>query len=80
VEVVSPNDTSEEVDEKVIEWLKAGVRLVWVVSPALKTVRIHRPRTAGNGSVSLLLAEDTITGEDVIPGFSAKVAEFFDAD
>src|SRR6516164_2607030 len=42
VEVVSPNDLYEEVDEKVEEWLAAGVQLVWVVSPRLRTVTVHR--------------------------------------
>ena len=33
VEVVSPNDTVYELDEKVEEYLAASVRLVWVVNP-----------------------------------------------
>jgi Uma2 family endonuclease len=78
VEVVSPNDTSEEVDEKVQEWLAAGVPLVWVVSPAIRAVRVYRPRTAPNGRVSLLSFDDTISGEDVLPGFSCPVREFFE--
>src|SRR5262249_3516105 len=43
VEVVSPNDTYSEVEEKVQEYLRAGVRLVWVVDPPTKSVRVHRP-------------------------------------
>ncbi len=78
VEVVSPNDTAEEVDEKVFEWLRAGVPLVWVVSPGVQTVRIHRPRTAAGGPVSILSDDDVLTGEDVLPGFSCPVREVFD--
>ena len=78
VEVVSPNDTSEEVDSKAMLWLEAGSRLVWIVSPANQTVRIHRPRSAANGPISILSAADQITGEDVLPGFTAKVRDFFD--
>ena len=80
VEVVSPNDTSEEVDEKVLEWLGAGVPLVWVVSPSIKSVRVYR-RRAGNsaaGDVSFLSGGDTISGEEVLPGFSCAVREFFE--
>src|SRR5262249_42594845 len=33
VEAVSPNDTVYELDEKVEEYLAAGVRLVWVINP-----------------------------------------------
>jgi Uma2 family endonuclease len=78
VEVVSPNDTSEEVDAKALLWLEAGARLVWVVSPATQTVRIHRPRGAANGAISIFSTADQITGEDVLPGFTASVSEFFE--
>jgi Uma2 family endonuclease len=49
-----------------------------VVSPATRSVRIHRPRTAPAGPVSLLLENESITGEDVLPGFSCHVREFFE--
>jgi Uma2 family endonuclease len=77
VEVISPNDLAYDVDEKVNEYSDAGVPLVWVVSPPTRTVRIHRPRAAARGPLSGLSAADVITGEDVLPGFSCTVAEFF---
>lgn len=79
VEVVLPNDTAEEVDQKIFEWLEAGARLVWIVSASIRTVRVHRPRAAANGPISILSAEDQITGEDVLPGFTTKVMDFFEA-
>jgi Uma2 family endonuclease len=78
VEVVSPNDTSEEVEAKAMLWLDAGARLVWIVTPGTQTVRIHRPRGAANGQISFLSAKDRITGEDVLPGFAATVQDFFE--
>ena len=77
VEVVSPNDTADEVEEKVTEWLDAGVVLLWVVYPTTRTVRIHRPRSSAT-RVSDLVETDTITGENVLPGFTCTVKEFFD--
>ena len=77
VEVVSPNDFADEVEEKVAEYLGAGVPLVWVVYPPTQTVRVHRPRSSPLGSVSDLADADSITGEDVLPGFSCPVREFF---
>jgi Uma2 family endonuclease len=77
VEVVSPGDLAYEVEEKVAEYLGAGVPLVWVVHPPTRTVRVHRPRTSPQGRVSDLTDADTITGEDVLPGFSCAVKEFF---
>ena len=78
VEVVSPRDTADEVEEKINDWLDAGVKLVWVAYPSTKNVRVHRPRSAGAGRVSDLSGDDTISGEDVLPGFSSAVREFFD--
>jgi len=42
VEVISPNDLYYDVEEKLNEWLEASVRLVWVVNPRTRQVRIHR--------------------------------------
>ncbi|GBC94927.1 hypothetical protein HRbin16_00712 [bacterium HR16] len=72
-EVVSPNDTFTEVTEKVDDWLRAGVRVVWVVDPAQQTVRVYRP----DQPVRVLRAEDTLSGEEVLPGFECKVSEIF---
>lgn len=70
VEVVSPNDSVEEVDNKVDEYLSAGVRLVWVIIPATGKVQVHN--SAGG---QVLLSQDELSGEDVIPGFKLKIAD-----
>ncbi len=74
VEVVSPTDKQYDVTEKALAYLKAGTRLVWVLEPILKTVMIYRSET----DFTLLNYEDTLTGEDVVPGFSCPVAELFE--
>ena len=77
VEVVSPGDLSYEIEEKVAQYLRAGVRLVWVVHPPTRRVRIHRPESSPLGNVSELTEADTITGEDILPGFSCPASQFF---
>jgi Uma2 family endonuclease len=77
VEVLSPGDLAYEVDAKVEQYLAAGVRLVWVVSPRTRSIRIHRPKDAKAGPIGALTESDTISGEDVLPGFECPVAEFF---
>ena len=47
VEVASPNDLYEEVDRKIEEYIGAGVRLVWVVSPQNHTIRVYRLNGSG---------------------------------
>jgi Uma2 family endonuclease len=73
VEAVSPNDTAYEVERKVQEYLEAGVRLVWVIYPPTRTVHIHRR----DGSTSVLRSDDTLTGEDLLPGFTCRVNDLF---
>ena len=75
VEVVSPNDLVYEIDEKVEEFLSAGVRLVWVVNPVSRTVRVHRPERPG---VTLRVA-DELLGDDVLPEFRCRVQDLFGA-
>ena len=71
VEVMSPNDTRPEVQRKVDDYLHAGVRVVWVLDPARRTLAIHRPGQA----VETLGEADTLTVPEVIPGFSLRVAD-----
>lgn len=73
VEVVSPNDLFIEVREKVEEYLRAGVRLVWVIEPESRTIELFRP----DGSVAMLRKEQELDGEDVLPGFRCAVAALF---
>ena len=73
VEVISPHDLVYDVDAKIAEYQGAGVRLVWVVNPILRTVRIHR----ADGSLSWLQGDAILSGEDVLPGFSCPVSELF---
>jgi len=73
VEVVSPNDEFEELDKKVDDYLRAGVPLVWIVVPATRLVYVHRP----DGSVVKVREDGELTGDDVLPGFRCRVAEFF---
>jgi Uma2 family endonuclease len=73
VEVVSPNETYEEVEAKVAEYRSAGVKLVWIVSPKSRTVVIRRLE----GTCAEVGEAGTLSGEDVIPGFACPVAELF---
>jgi len=73
VEVLSPSDRTIEVEEKVAEWLAAGARMVWVVSPKLHTVTVYRSLT----DIVTLTEKDALDGGDVVPGFKINVTEIF---
>lgn len=73
VEVISPFDRVSDVQKKVAEYLMAGVRLVWLVDPQIKTVTVYESL-----SQALLLSEnDTLDGDDVLPGFSLPLSKLF---
>jgi Uma2 family endonuclease len=42
VEVLSPNDTHEDIAEMVSSYLQAG-SIVWVIDPDLRTITVYRP-------------------------------------
>lgn len=73
VEVLSPGDTLEEVEEKVEDWLSAGTRAVWVVSPKRRSLTVYRSMT----DMKRLSESDELDGGEVVPGFRCKVSEFF---
>ena len=74
VEVVSPTDIQYRVIEKAFAYLDAGTRLVWIVEPVGKTVTVYRSKT----DIKTLTSEDTLSGEDVVEGFSCQVAQLFE--
>lgn len=74
IEIVSPTDKQYDVTEKAFAYLKAGTRLVWIIEPVAKTVMVYRSET----DFTLLICEDTLTGEDVIEGFACPVAQLFE--
>ena len=73
LEVVSPNDTASDVQDKIQDWLTHGVRLVWVVDPKSRTLTVYRP----DGTANVLKPKDTLSGEDVLPGFAYPLAKLF---
>ncbi len=72
-EVISPNDSSYDVETKLEEYLRAGVKLVWLIWPHTQTVRVHRQ----DGSEIRLQGDAELDGENVIPGFKLKLADLF---
>jgi Uma2 family endonuclease len=73
VEVVSPHDRKSDLRRKAAEYLAHGVRMVWIADPDDQTVTIYRQPDEGR----VLSDTAEITGDDVLPGFRCRVAEFF---
>lgn len=73
VEVISPNDKLGEFEAKMDDYQSAGIPMIWVVNPDLRTVRVFTPAGAG----PLLHEGDILRGGDVLPGFECPIAAIF---
>lgn len=73
VEVISPSDSYSAVEERVQDWLNAGTRMVIVVEPQTRLVKVYRSRE----DVTILTEKDTLSGGDVLPGWQLPVREIF---
>jgi Uma2 family endonuclease len=76
VEVLSPSDRPSDVVAKIEMYQEAGVPLIWLVDPDSQTVTV----LAIGQAMRVLHAGDVIDGGEVLPGFSAQIAEFFSED
>lgn len=72
VEVLSPSDTRQELLLKANEYLRNGVRMVWLIDPDTQTVLVVTPQQTRE-----LQATDQLLGDDILPGFACLVRELF---
>jgi Uma2 family endonuclease len=75
VEIASPSQYRPEMAAKARLYLELGVRLVWVFWPRQKRVDVWRP--GSDQPVAMLGVDDTLSGEDVLPGFTLPLAQLF---
>jgi len=71
VEVISPSERTKQIREKVRNWFAGGARRVWLVYPRSRNVYVLRSPT----DVHILGPEDTLSGDEILPGFSYLVAD-----
>lgn len=71
-EILSPGDRRTEMRAKVRDYLRSGVRLVWVIDPVARACTVSRSLSAIPGRV-----QHTLDGEDVLPGFSCSLPQLF---
>lgn len=74
VEVISPGDTVELLNEKVREYLQGGVRLVWVIHCLTQEIHAYQP---GSASIRIFFATDELEAGDILTGFRTSVAALF---
>ena len=70
IEVASPSDEVSDLRAKMQEYLRAGLRLGWLILPASKEVEIYTP----TADVQILTSPEAVTGGPVLPGFKLELA------
>lgn len=73
VEVISPGNTKQEMDQKLIDYFAAGVQLVWYIDPRTQTAAAY----LGTDRCQVITAPGTLTGAPVLPGLTISLAELF---
>lgn len=73
VEILSRSNTAAEISRKRRELFASGMKLMWVVDPEKRTVEIFTAPEAK----TILTENDTLTGGDLLPGFSLSIKDWF---
>src|SRR4051812_33846768 len=74
IEVLSKSNTAREMERKLDDYFAAGVKLVWFIDPMSKSATVYR----GRQSLQTIALAETISGENVLPGFELKLQDLFD--
>jgi Uma2 family endonuclease len=74
IEVLSPSDSITRTERRLLLFLNHGSRLAWMIDPKSKTARVYRP----GQDFELLKANQTLTGNSVVPGFRLSLARIFE--
>jgi Uma2 family endonuclease len=68
IEIVSPNDSAQELSRKVELFLAAGTKRVWVFYPKTREVHCFSP----GGNCRILRGDEVLKDDELLPGFSIK--------
>lgn len=73
IEVLSPNNTRREMEERLRDFFESGTQLAWIIDPETESAEIC------NSLVNrrLLGPGGELDGETVLPGFRCKLADLF---
>lgn len=73
VEVLSPDDRPGKLMRRITQFLRRGVKLVWVIDPEDRNVTVYQ----GGKEPYAVEEDEELTGNKVLPDFRCAVAEFF---
>lgn len=74
IEVISGNDNINKVEEKIVGYYKAGVKVVWLIMPDYKAVHVYTSRK----NVMICLETDICSAKPVLDDFEISVNDIFE--
>ena len=74
VEVVSPTNLASEIQEKALQYLEGGSRLIWIADPSAGTVTVYRSRT----DIRILAVGEALDGGELLPELRVPVETLFE--
>jgi len=74
VEILSSREVIGDLHEKVRLYLRAGVKLVWVIDPRFRTVTEYQP----DAKPRMYVEGDVINGDPHLPGLTIEVTSLFE--
>ena len=73
IEILSESDNVNKVEEKVAEYFKAGVRIVWNIYLEQKVIYVYTSRR----HVKICIEDDICSAKPVLPDFEISVNQIF---
>lgn len=73
IERRSPSDSLGDLQDKMAEYIAAGVRLGWLIDPHERKVHVYRV----GGEVEVLDNPENVSGEDILKGFNLSVRQIW---
>jgi len=73
IEVISTNDKPYQIEKKITEYFKAGVKVIWNIYPEPELVYVFTSRK----QVQICMEDDICSATTVLPEFEVKVSEIF---
>ncbi len=77
IEIKSPRESMRKMYKKARLYLEHGTRLVWLVLPVAESVEVCRLSADGRLVCQAMERADTLSGEDVLPGFRLALRRLF---
>lgn len=73
IEIISESEDRSDAARKIVEYFESGAQQVWTVQPLTQSVTVYKSLD----NVRTYEAHEELTGGDLLPGFSCKVADVF---